>query len=136
MGLFNFFKSESKKKFVNESSFKKNRDNQILMTPQTLEQLRNLGIGEEDELKLEYFFYTNSLEKGESLANEIRKMNYTVEYKVSVADKNLYLVNGWTTKIKMSELVVSQWTKIMCELGYEFDSEFDEWGTNPEQEGL
>ncbi len=136
MRLFNFFKSKHETKFLTESNFKKNRDNQILMTPQTLDQLRNLGINEEDELKLEFFFYTNHIDKAKLLADEIKKMSYSVQYEVSASDKNLFLISGLTTKLKMSEVVVSQWTKIMCELGFQFDSEFDGWGTSPNEEDI
>ncbi|MFC3562039.1 ribonuclease E inhibitor RraB [Pedobacter jamesrossensis] len=37
------------------------------------------------------------------------------------------------TKMKMTDEVVKQWTKQMCELGYKFDCEFDGWGTEPDQ---
>jgi hypothetical protein len=29
---------------------------------------------------------------------------------------------------------VINWTKQMCKIGYQFDCEFDGWGTNPDQE--
>jgi regulator of RNase E activity RraB len=103
------------------------------MTPQVLDQLYKLNITEEKELKLEYFFYTNTLDKAEKFAKEIEKLNYSVEHGVSAGDKKLFIITGWTSKMKMSEDVVSNWTKQMCEIGYEFDCEFDGWGTNPDQ---
>ena len=43
LGLLDFFKSNrTTSKFVNESEFKKNRDQQIQMTLQTLEQLQKI----------------------------------------------------------------------------------------------
>ena len=135
MGLFNFLKPKSSSgQFVSETDFNNNLDGQLEMTPQTLVQLRKLNVTEDKELKLEYFFYTNTAEKAEQLATEIAKLNYTVEHGVSAGDKNLFIVTGWTTKMKMEGDIVNQWTKQMCELGYQFDCEFDGWGTEPDQE--
>ena len=135
MGLFNFFKPKSNSgQFVTKTAFISSRDRQMLMTPQVLEQLRKLNVSADKELKLEYFFYTNTAEKAGQLATEIGKMNYSVEHGVSAGDKKLFIVTGWTTKMKMADEAVVQWTKQMCELGYKFDCEFDGWGTDPEQE--
>jgi len=135
MGIFNFFKPKSENgQFVSDSALKKNINKQMQMTPQTLDQLRKYNIAVDKELKLEYFFYTNSAAKAEQLAFEIEKLNYKVESGVSTSDKKLFMVTGWTTKMKMSNEVVIQWTKEMCELGYKFDCDFDGWGTEPDQE--
>jgi regulator of RNase E activity RraB len=135
MGFFDLFSSKQTpyKKYVTEDSFKKNKDNQVKMTPKTLKQLRDLGVFETKELKLEYFFYTNSLDKAKSLTNEIQKLNYTVEYSKSVGDKKIFVITGWTNKMTMSDLKVIAWTKQMCDLGFRFDCDFDGWGTNPDQ---
>lgn len=134
MALFDFFKSKSYSgKFVTETSFNINRDKQMEMTPQTLNKLRVLNVTADKELKLEFFFYTNTADKAQQLATEIEKLNYTVRYGVSAGDKKLFIITGWSTNIKMADEVVKQWTKQMCELGYQFDCEFDGWGTDPEQ---
>ena len=135
MGLFDFLKPKSNNgQFVSEKAFKSNLDNQMQMTPQTLHQLRKINVTAEKELKLEYFFYTNTAEKAEKLANEIGKLNYTVQHGTSASDKKLFIVTGWTTKMKMSDDVVSDWTQQMCEIGNKFDCEFDGWGTQPDQD--
>ncbi|SHF74062.1 Regulator of RNase E activity RraB [Flavobacterium fontis] len=135
MGLFDFLKPKSNNgQFVSEPAFNSNREKQMQMTPQTIEQLRNLNVTADRELKLEYFFYTNNADKAKQLATEIEKLDYTVQHGVSAGDKNLFVVTGRTTKMKMSDEVVKQWTKQMCELGYKFDCEFDGWGTETDQE--
>lgn len=135
MSLFNFLKPKTNKgQFVNESDFKVNLKNQLLMSPQTLVQLRKHDVTTEKELKIEFFFYTNTSDKAILLAKELEKLNYIVQNRVSAGDKRLFIVTGWTTKIKMSEEVVKKWTNQMCEIGYKFDCEFDGWGTNPYQE--
>jgi regulator of RNase E activity RraB len=136
MGFFDLFstKHNPDKKFVTEDSYKKNKDNQVNMAPQPLKQLRDLGVTETKELKLEYFFYTNSIDKAKSLADEIQKMNYSVKHGQSAGDKKLFVITGWTIKMAMADSVVIEWTKQMCDLGYKFDCEFDGWGTEPDQE--
>ena len=135
MGFFDIFsaKQNPDTKFVTEDSYKKNRDNQVRMAPQTIKQLRDLGVTETKELKLEYFFYTNTIDKAKSLAKEIQKMDYTVKYDKSVGDKNLFVITGWTSKMAMSDSTVIDWTKQMCDLGHKFDCGFDGWGTEPDQ---
>lgn len=135
MGLFDIFKSKSSDgKFVSEAAFNKNLKSQMSMTPQTLEQLRKINVGADKELKLEFFFYTNSLDKAAALSAELKKLNYESDHGLAAGSKTQYLVNGWTTKMKMSDQVVSNWTKEMCEISYKFDCEFDGWGTNPDQD--
>lgn len=134
MGVIDFLKPKSNNgQFVSETAFKNNQDKQMNMTPQTIDQLRKLNVRADNELKLEYFFYTNTADKAEQLAIEIGKLNYSVQHGVSAGDKKLFIVTGWTTNMKMADEVVKQWTKHMCELGYKFDCEFDGWGTNPTQ---
>ncbi len=97
-----------------------------------MEQLRKIDVSEDTELKLEYFFYTNTADKAKLFAEEIKKLNYEVTDKQSAYD-NSFIITGWTTKMKMEDKVVANWTKEMCELGYKFDCEFDGWGTSPNQ---
>ena len=133
MGLFNFLKQKPRP-FINEANFRNSRDMQKNMTPKTLEQLRKIDVDENRELKLEYFFYTNTMDKAEHLATEISKLDYEVQFGISASDKKLFIITGWTNKMKMSNEVVMKWTEQMSDLGYQFDCEFDGWGTTPDQE--
>ena len=135
MGLFDFLrpKQNSNNQFVTEQAFKSNLTKQMQMTPQTMEQLRKINVSADKELKLEYFFYTNTVDKAKLFADEIEKFNYEVKYGQSAGDKKSFVITGWTTKMKMEDNLVANWTKEMCELGYKFDCDFDGWGTSPEQ---
>jgi len=118
-------------RYISEAEFNVSKHKQMNMTPQTLEQLRTHGVTENTELKLEYFFYTNSQEKAKRLADSLHKLNYTVKYGESIG--TLVAITGWTSKMKMSNSNVEEWTKEMCDLGFKYDCEFDGWGTNPSQ---
>ena len=133
MGLFDFLKNGANKQFVSEPSFEQNVIKQIEMTPLTMKELRKIDVAEERELKLEYFFYTNSSQKANALAQELEKLAYQVEARQSASNKKLFVVTGWTTQMKMEDKIVASWTKKMCDLGYDFDCEFDGWGTTPDQ---
>ncbi|MBI5095449.1 MAG: ribonuclease E inhibitor RraB [Candidatus Hydrogenedentes bacterium] len=103
------------------------------MAPLTVEQLRTHGVTPESQLKLEFFFYTNSQTKAESLQQALLKEGYEVETGLSASDTKMRLVTGWTTRMPMNDSAVSGWASRMCKLGYEHDCEFDGWGTNPSQ---
>jgi len=135
MSLFDFLKPKhnTNNQFVTEQAFKNNLSKQMQMTPQTMEQLRKIDVSSDKELKLEYFFYTNTADKAKLFADEIGKLNYEVKYEQSAGDKKSFVITGWTTKMKMQDNVVANWTKEMCELGYKFDCDFDGWGTSPDQ---
>ena len=104
------------------------------MTPQTVSQLRKHDVTEESLLKLEYFFYTNTKEKAEGLAQKLADTGYTGSYDNSASDKKQFVVTGWTSRMKMDDQTVLDWTGRMCDAGQEHDCEFDGWGTHPKQE--
>ena len=135
MGLFDFLKSKQdiNGQFVTEKAFGHNMTKQLQMVPQTMEQLRKIDVSADKELKLEYFFYTNTIDKAKRFASELEKLNYKVDHGQSAGDKKSFVITGWTTKMKMETHIVANWTKQMCELGYKFDCDFDGWGTSPEQ---
>ncbi len=132
MGIRDLF-SGKPKQFVSRNSFQSNLANQVAMTAQTLEQLRNYNVTAERSLKLEFFFYTNAASKAVALAKVLTKMQYEVGHGPSASDKKLQVITGWTSAIQMREPIVAGWSEQMCKLGFEHDCEFDGWGTSPEQ---
>lgn len=133
--LFGCSKDDGDKpnRYVGETGFRKNLALQLTMSPQTVTQLRKLGVTAETNLKLEFFFLTDKEAKGKALAKELKNLQYQVEYGRAAGDSDLVIVTGWTTPMKMSEEAVVAWTDKMCRLAYEHDCQFDGWGTNPRQ---
>ena len=133
MGIFDLF-SGGPKRFVSRKSCDRNLVNQLAMTPQTLAHLRMYDVSPDHRLKLEFFFYTDAPSKAASLAGALGNMQYEVRYGASASKKkNLQTITGWSGPIGMQDTVVLDWTRQMCELGFEHDCEFDGWGTNPRQ---
>ena len=120
-------------RFRTDEAAAENRARQLAMTPQTVSQLRQYGVTDQRQLKLEYFFYTNTREKAAALAQKLGELGYTVSYDHSAGNKKQFVVTGWTSQMKMDDKTVLEWTGRMCELGHEHDCEFDGWGTNPTQ---
>lgn len=132
MGFFDRFKNSSKR-FVAPGTFEADLRKQLAMTPQTVAQLRSLGVTTETSLRLEFFFYTDTTDKAVALTSALAELKYEVEQKVSASDKNLRVITGWSTAMQMKDNVVLAWTEQMCRIGFSHDCDFDGWGTNPTQ---
>jgi Regulator of ribonuclease activity B len=132
MGLLDLFSKRSQR-YITSEVHGSNRARQTGMAPGTLAQLRKLGVTDERELKLEYFFYTNSPARAAALARVLSGKGYEVRHGTSASDKRLQIVTGWTAPIPMQDASVRAWVAEMCDLGFAHDSEFDGWGTTPEQ---
>ena len=137
MGLFSSLfgckRSGGDGRFQTDEAYTQNRAKQLAMTPQTVAQLRKYEVTAHTQLKLEYFFYTNTKEKAAALAQKLADMGYTGSYDHSASDKKQFVVTGWTSRMMMDDQTVLDWTARMCDVGHDHDCEFDGWGTNPKQ---
>lgn len=133
MEILRFLKPRQKKQFVSEIDFMANRGKQSHVAIETLVRLRDLAVEEEDALKIDYFFYTDTLEKSQVLAEEIQKLDYTADNRIAPHNKNLFVITGRTTEMKMMHEILRKWVAEMCELGYKHDCIFDRWEIAPEQ---
>jgi regulator of RNase E activity RraB len=110
-----------------------NREKQLEMTPQTLDVLRQHGVADDSLLRLEFFFYTNTSEKAAELSDNLTSLGYSSSFGTSASNAKEFLVNGWSTPIKMDRCSALEWSALMCELAERYDCEFDGWGTDPTQ---
>jgi hypothetical protein len=120
-------------RFQTDEAYQQSRANQLTMAPQTIAQLRNFGVTDQSQLKLEYFFYTNTREKAAALAQKLAALGYAGSYDHSAGNKRQFVITGWTSRMNMDDQTVLDWTGRMCDVGHEHDCEFDGWGTNPKQ---
>lgn len=127
MEILSFLKPKKKKRFVSENDFITNVDKQFRLSIESLVGLRDAGVEEEDELKIDYFFYTDTLEKSEKLQGEIQKLGYIVNHGTASHDKSLFVISGRTTEMKMMHETLKEWIRGMCDLGYKYDCSFDSW---------
>jgi hypothetical protein len=110
-----------------------NRIKQLEMTPQTLDVLRQHGVNDDSLLRLEFFFYTNTSEKASKLSDNLTSLGYSSDFGTSASNAKEFLINGWSTPIRMDERSALDWTASMCDQAADHDCEFDGWGTNPTQ---
>ncbi|MBD3329076.1 hypothetical protein GF357_01120 [Candidatus Dojkabacteria bacterium] len=109
--------SKKNTRFVSERSFKSNLTKQLNMSLQTLTQLKQSGITDSSELKLEFFFYTDNENKAISLVNTLKDKKCLVEFSVSAENAKIFIITGWTSPIKIDKDSISNWTKTMAKLG-------------------
>ena len=131
--LFGCSSSGGDGRFQSDDAYAQSRAKQLTMTPQTIAQLRKYDVTDRTQLRLEYFFYTNAKEKAAALARKLAGMGYTASSDHSASDKKQFIVTGWTSPMTMDDQTVLDWTGRMCDVGHEYDCEFDGWGTNPKQ---
>jgi regulator of RNase E activity RraB len=122
-------------RYLTQEAFKRTVKTQVALDVETLAQLGQHGISDQSNRRVEFFFYTNSLGKGESLAVSLRALGYSADSGESPSGKGRYFVSGWTTPMRMDEDTIVRWTEEMCRIGFEHDCEFDGWGTYVEGEG-
>jgi hypothetical protein len=134
MGLFTIFKKDGDKdRFITRTALDNKRPQLQQANIQIIGQLRQVGVSKDRELKLEYFFYTNTHEKAKELASALGQLYYSVKYGPSASNQSVFVITGWTNKIKMTDEDILNWVQQMCELGFKFDCDFDGWGTDPSQ---
>ena len=126
--------SKSADRFLSASDHESNVSKQVEMAPLTMEKLREHGVRPESQLRLEYFFYTDSVAKAVELERALLDLGYSSELDLSASDDGTYIVTGWTPKMPMDDGTVVDWIRSMCEVGYGGDANFDGWGTNPNQD--
>lgn len=144
MGLFDLFGNRKKqdelaiKRLELESTKRKylkhqnNKKRQSEMVPLTVEQLRKLEVDPGDQLKLEFFFYSSKKENAEKLKDHL-ETEFSYEVHELHKTEHLWAITGWTNPQPILTELIQEWSDKMCDIAYKFDSEFDGWGTTPEQ---
>jgi len=127
MSKFNklFGSKSSSRPYQTEAQFETNLAKQVSMTRQGLAQLREHGVNEERELRLEFFFCTNDPISAEALNLKLVGLGYDSQFGESEGDPALFVTTGWTTPIRMDEASVINWIESMCRPGFANDAEFD-----------
>ncbi len=119
-------------RYITHVDFEQNLKQQHAMVAQTLAQLRELGIGENQKLKLESLFYTNTAENAEALARALQQQGYRVDADVVDDEPGSFYVGSESVPIKMDQDSIVQWQTELITLGFEHDAAFDGWGVGVE----
>jgi hypothetical protein len=119
--------SRKRGRFVTSERLRKNLGWQRSAAAELMSKLAARGVTSEDELRLEYFFYTNAPHKGSALAADLVRLGYEAGCRPSPPGGKRTVVSGRTTPMRMSQPVISGWTRHMCQLGFGFDCDFGGW---------
>jgi hypothetical protein len=130
-----FFGIGKPRRYVTESSLRRNMQKQLALTPQTLAALRERGAPKDAAFRLEYFFYSPSRDNAAALADALKLQGYSVQARPSPHDKDLFIITGWSTPVPIQEESLRSWTVAMGGLGFAHDCEFDGWGTTVDGSG-
>lgn len=122
------------KQFISENKFEEIVLKEFKAIPEILERLKHLEETPSEALRLEFFFYTNAAGKAKDFATCLKNRGYSANYSKVPGPTTIFLINGWTDKIKINTETVTAWSKEMSELGYGYDCAFDGWGTTPDQD--
>lgn len=81
------------------------------------------------EKGIEFFFYTDEMDKANNLVIELAQLGYEI-YDVRPPTINeLFSITGCNRTINFEEEEMTIWTEQMIALGYKCDCQFDGWGT-------
>lgn len=117
-----------KSQFVNEEDFDGNLASQDIKVTRTLGIMSDFNLKAKEKLEIDFFFYTDTSEKAQKLAEQLKKLNFEVAWHEFKMDRKIYSVVGSTDKMQNDEELLIYWSKFMCQLGYKFDCKFDGWG--------
>ena len=98
-------------------------------TRRVLELSRVIGMKEEDDKEIEFFFYAGELNDALDLISHLKKLQYKVHCIPPVTIQGTWLITGQTQKLKMKENSIVAWTEIMETIAHCCNSKFDGWGT-------
>ena len=145
MGLFGFFKKnndeeiskqlENEKELLRFKKYQTSKKKQFKLFPKQIKELRMIGISTNDELKLQGIFYTLTKDRADSLV-QVLKISYGyVESQIS-KQGDVFVICGWTPKMKMEESVLEEWVLDMCDISLIYECDFKGWATtlNPKIE--
>lgn len=113
------------------TDFQLKKEFQSEMVPLVVENLRWLNVEPGDQLKLEFFFDAKNKTDAQKLEAYL-KTNFDYELYGIHEFKGLWSVNGCTGSQPILTEFIQKWSEQMCEVAYQFNCEFDGWGTSPD----
>ena len=115
-------------RFFSRNDYEESKEVQRMLNNKVLGIFHGFG-GKSERQQVEFFFYTDTLDKGNNLAIELTSLHYEVYGVDKCRDDGQYSVIGCTCPLKMDEDSLTGWSEQMCALGYKYDCKFDGWGT-------
>lgn len=116
------FENFDQTQFEGTNLFEQNSKMQKVLAQHIL----NFIPGDSKASQVDFFFYSDSLEKAEALSKDLKKINYEVEI---FENKNgIWSICGCTNEMEINDRTIDTWVQEMCEMAYINDCRFDGWG--------
>lgn len=102
-------------------------ENQLAMNISSWQTLVQNGLMPDDEVQIDFWYYTTNKENAEALKSFIEE---ETDYEVSVetSSNSVWNVKGRTQKTEISLDILNEWVEWMVTAGQEFECQFDGWG--------
>jgi hypothetical protein len=113
--------------YLKDSANTENTKIQLAANAALMAAQRNLNVSEDSAKVVEFYFYSDADAKVATLAKALEAKGYLVEFGNSAAVPGEFVCTGRSTPLKMSALIIDEWVKEMCSLGFEKDCRFDGW---------
>lgn len=117
-------------RFLRRKDFYKKHLPQQKATQKALAIIDQISTESEVSREVDFFFYTNSLEKAKKLSTLLQDLGYEVYEPQNSGEK--ISVSGSTCPIPIDEKPFLEWVEKMNDLGYTCDCDFDGWGMGSE----
>ena len=118
-----------KKNYISEEELDEQLEMQEQLNAAVLSNIFSLSKDDVTTKELEFFFYTNDIDKANNLAIELYKLGYHVYGIEKNSINGEFSILGLTTQIDMDDEIVTKWSEQMCKMAFENDCRFDGWGT-------
>lgn len=105
-------------------------DQQVAMSGQTLERLRQVGLTGEKVLQIDFFFNAPTKKAAEALIEHLEKndcLNLSAE-KINGFFSPKFAVKGQTYPTNLTTKVLAKWLPWIIVQGILYNCEFDGWG--------
>ena len=113
--------------YTTEEGNNENIAEQKEMNGKTLSILISKRYKEFEEAKVDFYFYSNDLQKLEKLAEDLSSKGDEIDVIEESSSENEFLLAGTSVAVKLSIENLNEWTTGMCNLGLSYDCEFGGW---------
>ncbi len=118
-----------KKNFITVEELDEQLEMQQQLNAAVLSNIFSLSKENVNSKELEFFFYTNEIDKANNLVIELYKFGYKIYGIDNNSLNGEFCIKGLTTHIEMDDEIVTNWSEQMCKLAFDNDCRFDGWGT-------
>jgi len=125
-------KKSAEKQLVEMPGYEENLADMKIKTGSLVASMRQYKVEEEDELRLNCFFYTDKEQNMVDISSVLKDMEYPVQGGKH-SEKKPFLIATQSAYMKMDEATIMAWVEQMCKLAHQHGCVMEGWSVNPKQ---